>query len=122
MFKCLIIYCNTCFLSNLKSPMQISQSRSTRSDLLRYNMARHQLGLNPDHLRSKYRKGHLPSHGLHLGQHAMYQDSTNKQWFPATITSICSEPRSYKTIIREGVTYRRTQSYIEAIQSTAQKK
>ena len=43
----------------------------------------------------------------------MYQDSTNKQWFPATITSICSEPRHYKITIKEGVTYRKTQSHLK---------
>ena len=33
LFKCLIIYPNTPLTSSLKSPMQILQSRSTRSDL-----------------------------------------------------------------------------------------
>ena len=107
MFKCLIIYCNTPLSSNLQSPMQILQNRSARSDLPMSNVARQQLGLNPKQLRSKYKNEHLPSHDLHLGQHVMFQDSTNKQWFPATITSICSEPRSYKITTKEGVTYRK---------------
>ena len=33
MFKCLMIYHNTPLSSSLQSPMQISQRRSTRSDL-----------------------------------------------------------------------------------------
>ena len=113
MFKCLMIYHNTPLSSNLQSPMQILQSRSARSDLPMSNAARHQLGLSPEHLRSKYKNEHLPSHDLHLRQHVMYQDSTNKQWFPGTITSICSEPRSYRITTKEGVTYRKTQSHLK---------
>ena len=43
----------------------------------------------------------------------MFQDSTNRWWFPATITSICSEPISYKITTKEGVTYRKTQSHLK---------
>ena len=113
MFKCLMIYHNTPLLSNLQSPMQILQNRSTRSNLPMSNVARHQLGLNPEQLRSKFKNEHLPSYDLYLGQHVMFQDSTNKQWFPATITSLCSEPRSYKITTKEGVTYRKTQSHLK---------
>ena len=113
MVKWLMIYNNTPLSSNLQSPMQILQSRSARSDLPMPNTARQQLGLNPEQLRSKYKNEHLPSHDLHLGQHVMYQDSTNKQWFPAIISSICSEPRSYKITTKEGVTYRNTQSHLK---------
>ena len=93
--------------------MQILQSRSARSDLPMSNTTRHQLGLNPEQLRRKYKNEHLPSHDLHLGQHVMYQDSTNKQWFPATITSIYSEPGCFKITTKEGVTYRKTQSHLK---------
>ena len=62
MFKCLMIYHKTPFSSNLQSPMQISQSRSARSDLPMSNVVRHQLGLNPEQLRSKFKNEHLPSH------------------------------------------------------------
>ena len=48
-----------------------------------------------------------------MGQHVVFQDSTNKQLFPASITSICSEPRSYKITNKEGVTYRDTQSHLK---------
>ena len=77
------------------------------------NAARYQLGLNPEQLRSKYKNEHLPSHDLHLGQHVMFQDSTGKQWLPATITSISSEPIGYKITTKEGVTYRKTQSHLK---------
>ena len=66
MFRCLLIYHNTLLSSNLLSPMQILQSRSARSDLPMSNVARHQLGLNPEQLRNKYKNEHLPSHNLHL--------------------------------------------------------
>ena len=49
----------------------------------------------------------------------MFQDSTNKWWFPATITSICSEPRSYKMTTKEGVTYRKAQSHLSHITHSA---
>ena len=113
MFKCLMIYHNTPSSSNLQSPMQILQSISARSDVSMSNVPKHQFCLKPEQLSSKYKNGHLPSHDIHLGQHVMYQDSTNKQWFPATFTSICSEPRCYKIITREGVTYRKTQSHLK---------
>ena len=108
-----MIYCNTPLSSHLQSPMQILQSRSARSGLPMSNVARHQLGVNPEQLRSKYKNDHLPSHDLYLGQHVMYQDLTNKWWFPAIITSICSEPRIYKIKTKEGVTYRKTQSHLK---------
>ena len=115
-----MIYHNTPLSSSLQSPMQILQSRSARSDLPMSNAARKQLGLDPEQLRSKYKNEHLPSHDLHLGQDVMFQDPTSKWWFPATITSLCSEPRSYKITTNEGVTYRKTASSFEAIQSTKQ--
>ena len=77
------------------------------------NVARHHLGLNPEQLRSKYKNEHLPSHDLNLGQHVMFQDSTNGWRFPSTITSIFSEPRSYKITTKEGVTYRKTQYHLK---------
>ena len=94
MFKCLMIYTSTPLSSSLQSPIQILQSRSTRSDLPMSSMARKQLGLDPKQFRSKYKNEHLPLHDLHLGQDVMFQDSTRKQWFPTTITSLCSEARS----------------------------
>ena len=113
MFECLMIHRNTPLSGSLQSPMEILQSRSARLNLSMSNTARHQLGVNPEQLRSKYKNEHLPSPDLHLSQHIMHQDSTNKWWFPATITNICSEPRSYKITTKEGVTYRKTQSHLK---------
>ena len=105
-----MIYCNTPLSSNLQSPVQILQRRSARSDLPMSNTTRHQLGLNPEQIRSRYKNEHLPSH---MSQHVMFQDSTSKQWFPATSTSLCSEPRSYRITTQEGVTYRKAQSHLK---------
>ena len=111
--KCLKIYCNTPLISSLQSPMQILQSRSSRAELPMSNSARRQLGLEAEQLRHKHKNEHLPSHDLYLGQDVMFQDSTSKQWFPATITSLCSEPRSYKITTKESVTYRETQAHLK---------
>ena len=46
---------------------------------------RQQLGFQPEKLRTVNKNEHLPSHDLHIGQDAMYQDATSKQWYPATI-------------------------------------
>ena len=43
----------------------------------------------------------------------MYQDATSKRWYPATITSLCVQPRSYNITTREDVTYRKTQAYLK---------
>ena len=107
MFKCLVIYNNTPLSSNLQSPMQILQSRSVRSDLPISYVASHQLGLNLEQLRSKYKNEHLPAHNIHLNQHVMYQDWSTKQWHPATIISLCIEPRIYIITTKEGVQYRK---------------
>ena len=39
----------------------------------------------------------LPSHDYHVGQCVVYQDPDNtiKWWYPATITSLCAEKRTY---------------------------
>ena len=93
--------------------MQILQIRSARLDLPMSNAERHQLHLNPEQIRTKYKNEHLPPYDLHFGQHIMYQDSTNKWWFPTSITNICSELRSYKIATREGVTYKKTESHLK---------
>ena len=101
------------FVKQFTSPIQIVWSRSARSDLLMSNVARKQLGLDQEQLRSKYKNEHLPSHDLHLGQNVMFQDYTGKQWFLATITILYSELRSYKITTRECVTYRKTQAHLK---------
>ena len=96
--------------------MQILTSRSARSDLPISNAAREQQGIDCENLRTKYKNEHLPSHDLHLDQTVMYQDSTRKQWFPATITKLCKEPRSYITTNKEGVKYRKNQPHFKPYQ------
>ena len=74
--------------------MQILQIRSARSDLHMSNKARQQLDLQSENLRKADKHEHLPTHDYHIGQDVMFQDVTSKQWYPATITSLCPEPRS----------------------------
>ena len=112
---------NTPLSGSLQSPMQILQNRCARSDLLMSNAARKQLGLQPDKLRTVYKNEHLPSHDLHIGQDIMYQDVTSKWWYPATITSLCAQPRSYKITTRDDVTYRKTQAHLKPYQPQCKK-
>ena len=51
----------------------------------------------------------------------MYQDSTSK-WFPATITRLCKEPRSYIITTKDGVQYRKTQAYLKLYQPQGKKR
>ena len=108
-----MIYHNTLLSSNLQSPMQMLQIRPTRSQLLMSNAARRQIGLSPQQLGIKTKNDHLPSHDLCIGQDVMFHDSISKRWFPVTIQSHCKEPRSYKIITRDGVTYRKTQAHLK---------
>ena len=57
-----MIYQSTPLISNLKSPMQILQSRSATSDLLMSNAARQQLGLQSEDLRKADKHEHVPTH------------------------------------------------------------
>ena len=77
------------------------------------NVARKQIGLDPEQLRSKYTNECLPLHDLHFGQDVMFQNSTSKLWFPTTITSLCLEPRSYKITTKEGVKCSKSQAYLK---------
>ena len=88
--------------------MQILQSKSARSDLPMSNAVRKQLDLDSEDLGNTCKHEHLPTHDLHVGQDVIFQDVTSKWWYPATITSLCQEPRSYNITTREGVNYRRT--------------
>ena len=77
---------------------------------------RKQLGIGCENLRTKYKNEHLPSHDLYIDQVVMYQDSTSKMWFPATITKLCKEPRSYIITTKEGVQYRKAQVHLKPYQ------
>ena len=116
-----MIYCNTPLSGSLQSPMQILQSISTRSDLPMSKAGRQQLGLQPGKLRTVYKNEHLPSHDLHIGQDVIYQDATSKQWYPATIISLCMQPRSHNITTREGVNYRKTQAHLKPYQLQSKK-
>ena len=96
--------------------MQIVAKRSAKSDIPISNAARKQLGIDCENLRTKYKNEHLPSHDLYIEQAVMYQDSTSKWWFPATITKLCKEPRSYIITMKEGVQYRKTQAHFKPYQ------
>ena len=67
------------------------------------NVVRKQLGLHPEQLRMKSKNEQIPTHDLHIGQSVMYQDPVTKRWYPATITSLCQEPRSYKIRTKDGI-------------------
>ena len=106
-FKSLMIYYNIPLSSTTQSPMQMLQNTTARSQLAMSHAARKQLGLSSEHLRVKNKNAHLPSHDLCVGQDVMFQDSISKRWFPATITSLCEEPRSYKIATKDCFIYRK---------------
>ena len=116
-----MIYPNTPLSGSLQSLMQILQGRNARSDLPMSNTARQQLGLQSENLSNVNKDIHLPSHGLHIGYEVMCQDATSKPWYPATITSLCAQPRSYNITTREGVTYRKTKAHVKHYQPQSKK-
>ena len=115
-YKCLMIYCNTPLASTSKSPMQMLQQRSARSQLPMLNAACRQLEIAAEEM-SASKNQHLPSHDLHIGQEVMCQDLVTMRWFPATIKALCPEPRSYQIETPEGVIYRRTQNHVKPYKS-----
>ena len=112
---------NTPLSNSLQSLMQILSSRFARSGLPISGAARKQLGLDCEDLRNKYRNKHFPLHDLHIDQEVMFQDSTSKQWDPATITRLCKEPRCYIITTKEGVHYRKTQAHLKLYQPQGKK-
>ena len=111
-----MIYHNTPLARTSKSPMQMLQQRSARSQLQMSNAAQRQLGITAEQT-STSKNQHLPSHNLHIGQAVMCQDPNTLRWFPATIKALCPEPRSYQIETPEGVTYRRTQNHLKPYKS-----
>ena len=111
-----MIYCNMPLASTSKSPMQMLQQRSARSQLPMSNAARRQLGI-PVEQPSSNKNPHLPTHNFHIGQEVMCQSPITKRWFPANIKALCSEPRSYQIETQEGITYRRTQNHLKPFKS-----
>ena len=115
-YKSLMIYCNTPLASLSKSPMQMLQQRSARSQLPLLNAAPRQLGIAAEQT-SASKNQYLPLHDLHIGQEVMCQDLVTMRWFPTTIKALCPEPRSYQIETLEGVTYRRTQNHLKPYKS-----
>ena len=112
-----MIYCNTPLANMSKSPMQILQQRSARSQLPMSNTActgNLELLLNKQ---QQTKNQHLPLHDLHIGQEVMCQDFVTKRCFPTTIKALCPEPRSYQIETSEGVIYRRTQNHLNPYKS-----
>ena len=114
--KCLMIYCNMPLASTSKSPMQMLQQKSARSQLPMSNAAGIQLGIAVEQPPSN-KNQHLPTHDFHIGQEVMCQSPITKRWFPATIKALCPEPRSYQIETQEGSTYRRTQNHLKPFKS-----
>ena len=121
LYQCLMIYCNTPLSSTLQSPMQILTSRSARSSLPMSNTARQQNHLSCKDLRAQCKNEHLPTHDFHIGQSVMYLNPVNRRWYPATITSLCQEPQSYKIKTDDGTIYRKTQSHLKVYQRNTEK-
>ena len=85
------------------------------------NAGRQQLGLQSEGLRKADKHEHLPTHDYNFGEDVMFQDVTSTQWYPATITSLYQEPRSYNTTTREGVNYRKTQAHLKPYKPQSKK-
>ena len=115
-YKCLMIYHSTPLESTSKSPMQMLQQISARSQLPMLNAACRQLRIAAEQTTAN-KNQHLPLHDLHIGQEVMYQDSVTKRWSLATIKALCPEPRSYQIQTTKGVIYRRTQNHLKPYKS-----
>ena len=113
LYQSLMAYRNTPLSNNLKSPMQMLASRSARSDLPMSNAARKQKVLDCEQLRIQHKNEQMPLHDPHLNQAVMYQDPSDKRWYPATITRLCQEPRSYLITTKQGVQFRKTQAHLK---------
>ena len=111
-YKSLMIYRNTLLSNKLQSPMQILQSGTPRTQLLMSSVARTQHGLGSEQLRVKGKNEQLPTHNLYIGKSVMYLNPM----YPATITSLCQEPRSYKIRTEDGIIYRKTQNHLKLYQ------
>ena len=74
------------------------------------------MGLHSKHLRVNQKNQHLPTHDLCLDQAAMYQNAMTRKWYPAKITKLCAEPRSYIISTENGTQYRKTQKHLKPYQ------
>ena len=101
--------------------MQILSSRAVRSSLPLSNAVKKQMGIQSEELRCGHKNQHLPTHDLSLKQTVMYQEQVSKNWYPAKITRLCDEPRSYIITTEEGTQYRKTQAHLKLYQPQHQK-
>ena len=101
---------------NFNHPMQILSSRATRTSLPMSNAARKQVGLQSKDMRWRPKNQYLPTHDLSLHQTVMYQDPVSKKRYPAKITILCDEPRSYIITTEEDTQYRKTQTHLKPYQ------
>ena len=78
------------------------------------------MGLHSEHFRVNLKNQHLPTHDLCLDQTGMYQDAMSRKWYPAKITKLCDEPRSYIMSIENETQYRKTQKHLKPYQPRLQ--
>ena len=78
LYKCLMINHYTPLRGSFQSPMQVLQGRSAGSDLPMSSAARKQLCIQPEVIMNIDKCEVLPTHDLHVGQSAKYQDSVTK--------------------------------------------
>ena len=78
------------------------------------------MGLHSKDIRMNQNNQHLQTHDLCLDQTVMYQDTTNKKWYPAKIMKLCDKPRSYIISTENGTHYRKTQKHLKAYQPRSQ--
>ena len=74
------------------------------------------MGIQSEELRCRQKNQHLPTHYLSLNLTVMYQEPVSKKWYPAKITRLCDEPRSYIITTEEGTQYRKTQTHLKLYQ------
>ena len=112
LYKCLMVYHNTPCQAIYNHPCKYSQA-GQQDPTYQCPMLPEKKGLDCKHWRTQYKNEQVPLHDLHLDQAVMYQDPNDKRWYPATITRLCQEPRSYLINTKQGVQYRKTQAHLK---------
>ena len=74
------------------------------------------MGIQSEELRGRQKNQHLRTHDFSLNQTAMYQEPVSKNLYPAKITRLCDEQRSYIITTKQGVQYRKTQMHLKPYQ------
>ena len=115
LYKSLMIYSSTPLSNKLQSPMQILWSQTARTQLPMSNVARTEHGLGSEQLRVK-RKNEVTHTWSPYRSKCHYINPVNRGWYPATITSLCQESRSYKIRTENGIIYRKTQNHLKPYQ------